>query len=39
VCGSGGLGEDLGIGAAKVVGVEGGRIVEVVLLDAAEGER
>jgi len=34
-----GFGEDLGVGAAQVVGVDGCGVVEGALLDAGEGER
>ena len=37
--GGDGLGEDLGVGAAEVVGVDGCGVVEGALLDAGEGER
>lgn len=37
--GGDGLGEDLGVGAAQVVGVDGCGVVEGALLDAGEGER
>lgn len=36
--GGDGLGEDLGVGAAEVVGVDGCGVVEGALLDADEGE-
>ena len=34
-----GFGEDFGVGAAEVVGIEGGGVVEVLVLDAKESER
>ena len=37
--GGDGLGEDLGVAAAEVVGVDGCGVVEGALLDAGEGER
>jgi len=37
--GGDGLGEDLGVGAAQVVGVDGCGVVEGALPDADEGER
>ena len=37
--GGDGFGEDLGVGAAQVVGVDGCGVVEGALLDAGEGER
>lgn len=33
------FGEDLGVGATEIVGVERGDVVELLLLDAADGER
>lgn len=39
VRGGAGFGEDLGVSTTEVVGVEGGGVVEILLVDTAEGKR